>query len=74
MCCCDVILLVLYWGRDEEGSVDGISLTKGGADKGILGVVKVKLVVIGLGKSTIVIRDSEQLTGGGDPSLSQVDV
>ena len=74
LCCCDVILLVLYQGRDEEGSMDRISLAKGGADKGILGVVKVKLVVIGLGESTIVIRDGEWLTGGGDPSLSQVGV
>ena len=54
--------------------MDGISLAKGGADKGVLGVVKVKFVVIGLGKSTVVIRDGEQLTGDGDPSLSQVGI
>ena len=59
LCCHDVVLLVLYWGRDKEGGVDGISLAKGGADKGVLGVVKIKFVVIGLGKSTIVIRDGE---------------
>ena len=39
-------------------------------DERVLGVVKVIFVVIGLGESTIVIRDSEQLTGGGNPSLS----
>ena len=54
--------------------MDGISLAKGGADKGVLGIVKVKFVVIGLGKSTVVIRDGEQLTGGGNPSLSWVGV
>ena len=61
---------MLYQGRDEEGSVDRISLAKGSADKGVLGVVKVKFVVIGLGKSTVVIRDSEWLTGGGKTSFS----
>ena len=50
--------------------MDWISLAKGGADEGVLGIVKVKFVVIGLGESTIVIRDCEQLTGGEDPSLS----
>ena len=54
--------------------MDWISPAKGGADKGVLGIVKVKFVVIGLGKSTIVIRDGEQLTGGEDPSLSWVGV
>ena len=66
--------LVLYWGRDEEGSMDGISPAEGGADEWVLGIVKVKFVVIGLGKSTVVIRDGEWLTGGVDPSLSQVGV
>ena len=65
---------MLYWGRDKEGGVDRISLAKGGADEGVLGVVKVKFVVMGLGESTIVIKDGEWLTGGEDPSLSQVGV
>ena len=47
---------------------------KGGADEGVLGVVKVKFVIIGLGKSTVVIRDGEQLTDGEDPSLSWVGI
>ena len=71
---CKVVLWVLYWGREEEGGVNRISLAKGGADKGVLGIVEVKFVVIGLGESTIVIRDGEQLTGGGDPSLYWVGV
>ena len=54
--------------------MDWISLAKGGADKGVLGIVKVNFVVVGLGESTVVIRDSEQLTGGKDPSLSWVGV
>ena len=54
--------------------MDWISPAKGGADEGVLGIVKVKFVVIGLGESTVVIRDSEQLTGGEDPSLSWVGV
>ena len=33
LCCHDVVFLVLYQGRDEEGNVDGISLAKGGADE-----------------------------------------
>ena len=74
LCQCNVVLLVLYWGRDEEGGVDGISLAKGGADERVLGIVKVKFVVVGLGESTIVIRDGEWLTGGGNPSLSWVGV
>ena len=65
---------MLYWGRDEEGGVDRISLAKGGADKRVLGIVKVKFVVVGLGESTIVIRDSEWLTGGGNLSLSWVGI
>ena len=32
---CDDVLQVLYWGRDEEGCVDGIPPAKGGADKGV---------------------------------------
>ena len=54
--------------------MDWISLAKDGTDKGVLGIVKVTFVVIGLGESTIVIRDGEWLTGGEDPSLSQVGV
>ena len=54
--------------------MDWVSSAKGGADKGVLGIVKVKFVIIGLGESTIDIRDGEQLTGGEDPSLSQVGV
>ena len=54
--------------------MDWISPAKRGADKGVLGIVKVKFVVIGLGESTIVIRDGELLTGGEDSSLSQVGV
>ena len=54
--------------------MDWVSLAKGGADKGVLGIVKVKFMVVGLGKSTVVIRDGEWLTGGGDPSLSWVGV
>ena len=54
--------------------MDWISPSKGGADNGVFGIVKVKFVVVGLGKSTIVIRDGEWLTGGKDPSLSWVGV
>ena len=54
--------------------MDGISLAKGGADEGVLGIVKVIFVVVGLGESTIVIRDSEHLTGCGNPSLSWVGI
>ena len=54
--------------------MDWVSSAKGGADEGVLGIVKVKFVVIGLGESTVVIRDSEWLTGGEDPSLSQVGI
>ena len=54
--------------------MDGISLAKGGADEGVLGILKVVFMVVGLGESTIVIRDGEQLTGGGDPSLSWVGI
>ena len=71
---CEKTLQVWYWGREEEGSVDRVSLAKGGADEGVLGIVKVIFVVVGFGKSTIVIRDGEWLTGGGDPSLSWVDI
>ena len=70
----DVVLLVWYQGREEEGSVDGISLAKGGADKVVLGIVKVKFVVTGLGESTVVIRDGEWLTGGGNQSISGVGI
>ena len=72
--CCDVVFQMLYWHRDKEGSMDRISLAKGGADKGVLGIVQVVLMVVGLGESTVVIRDSEQLTDGGNPSLSWVGI
>ena len=42
--------------------------------RGYLGFVKVKFVIVGLGESTIVIRDGEWLTGGEDPSLSWVGI
>ena len=59
-----------YQGGQEEVGVDGVSLSKGGADKGISGVGKVIFVKSGLGKSAIVIRDGEQLTCGGNPPTS----
>ena len=71
---CEETLHVWYQGGEEEGHVDRISLAKGGADKGVLGIVKVIFVVVGLGGSTIVIRDGEWLTGGGNPSLSWVGI
>ena len=74
LCHHNVVLLVLYQGRDEEGSVDRISLAKGSTDKRVLGIVKVTFMVVGLGESTVVIRDGEQLTEGGDPSLSWVGI
>ena len=74
LCHCNGVLLKLYWGRDEEGSVDGVSPTKGGADEGIFGIVKVKFVIVGLGKSTVVIRDGEWLTCDVDPSFSWVGI
>ena len=40
----------------------------------VLGIVKEKFEVVGLGKSTIVIRDGEWLTGGNNPSLSWVGI
>ena len=51
-----------------------VSSAKGGADEGVLGIVKVRFVIIGLGESTVDIRDCEWLTGGEDPSLSQVGI
>ena len=54
--------------------MDRVASAKGGADKGVLGIVKVEFVIIGLGKSTVVIRDSEWLTGGKDQSFSQVGI
>ena len=54
--------------------MDCVSLAKDGANEGVLGIIKDKFVVAGLGESTIVIRDSEQLTSGGNPSLSWVDI
>ena len=65
---------VLYQGRDKEGGMDRISLAKGGADEGIFGIVKEIFVEVGLGERTVVIRDSEQLTGGGNPAISWVGV
>ena len=54
--------------------MDWISLAKGGADKGVLKIVKVKFMVIGLGESTVVIKNGEWLAGGEDPSLSWVGI
>ena len=54
--------------------MDRISLAKGGADEGVLGIVEVIFVIIGLGEITIVIRDSEQLTDCGNPSLSWIGI
>ena len=59
-----------YWGGQEEVGVDGVSLSKGGADKGISWIGKVIFVESGLGESAIVIRDGEWLTGGGNPPTS----
>ena len=50
---CEETLHMWYWGREEEGSVDQVSLAKGGADKGVLGIVKVKYVVAGLVKAPL---------------------
>ena len=60
-----------YWGGQEEVGVDGVSLSKGSADKGVPGIGKVIFVESSLGKSAIVIKDGEWLTGGGDPPISQ---
>ena len=54
--------------------MDWVASAKSCTDKGVLGIVKVEFVIIGLGKSTVVIRDGEWLTGGKDPSLSWVGV
>ena len=54
--------------------MDRISHAKGGADEGVLGIVKVVLMVVGLGESTVVIRDGKQLTDGGNPSLSWIGI
>ena len=59
-----------YWGGQEEVGVDGVSLSKGGADKGISWIGKVIFVKSSLGESAIVIRDSEQLTYDGKPPAS----
>ena len=59
-----------YWGGQEEVSVDGVSLSKGGADEGIPWIGKVIFVKSGLGESAIVIRDGERLTGGGNSPTS----
>ena len=67
---CEVVCLVRYQGGQEEVGVDGVSLSKGGADKGISWIGKVIFVKSGLGKSAIVIRDGEWLTCGGSPPAS----
>ena len=54
--------------------MDRISHAKGGADEGVLGIVKVVFMVVGLGESTVVIRDSEWLTDSGNPSLPWIGV
>ena len=67
---CEAVCLVRYWGGQEEVGVDGVSLSKGGADKGISGVGKMIFLESGLGKSAVVIRDGEWLTSGGNPPTS----
>ena len=59
-----------YQGGQEEVGVDGVSLSKGGADEGISGIGKVIFVESSLGESAIVIRDGELLTSGGNPPAS----
>ena len=59
-----------YQGGQEGVGVDGVSLSNGGADKGISWIGKVVFVKSGLGDSAIVIRDGEQLTCGGNPPAS----
>ena len=59
-----------YQGGQEEVGVDGVSLSKGGANEGIPWIGKVIFVESSLGDSAIVIRDSEWLTGGGNPPTS----
>ena len=54
--------------------MDWVASAKSGTDEGALGIVKVEFVIIGLGKSTVVIRDGEWLTGSKDPSLSWVGI
>ena len=66
-----MVCLVRYWGGQEEVGVDGVSLAKGGADEGIFGIGKVIFVESSLGESTVVIRNSEWLTGGGNPLASR---
>ena len=70
----DDVLQVLYQGRDEEGCVDRIPPAKGGADKRVFRIVKEVFIIVGLGERTVVIRDGEQLTGGGNPPLSWVGI
>ena len=60
-----------YQGGQEEVGVDGVSLSEGGADKVVPRIGKVIFVESSLGESTIVIRDGEWLTGGGNPPVSQ---
>ena len=66
---CEAVCLMRYWGGQKEVGVDGVSLSKGGADKGVPGICKVIFVESSLGKSAIVIRDGEWLTGGGNPFI-----
>ena len=70
----DDVLQVLYQGRDEEGCVDWIPPSKGGADEGVFRIVEDVFMIVGLGERTIVIRDGEQHTVGGNPPLSWVGV
>ena len=54
--------------------MDRIPPSKGGADKGVLRIVEAVFMIVGLGERTIVIRDGEWLTGGGNPPLSWVGI
>ena len=54
--------------------MDRIPPAKGGADKGIFRIVEEVFMIVGLGERTIVIRDGEWLTGGGNPPLSWVGI
>ena len=54
--------------------MDRIPPAKGGADKGVLRIVEEVFMIVGLGERTVVIRDSEWLTGGGNPPLSWVGI
>ena len=54
--------------------MDRIPPSKGGADEGVFRIVKDVFMIVGLGERTIVIRDGEWLTAGGNPPLSWVGI